>query len=519
MNPGNEAFARVLNGTYVDKTMLIDFVSQTLDTPNAFTCVSRPRRFGKSFASFMLSAYYSRGCDSHPLFDNLKIAKTKDYERHINKYDVVYLDMTRMIDSARDMKNIVGEIQVRVIDELREAYPECIDEGETLLSEAIVGVVKHTGVKFVFVIDEWDAPFRVFKNDAEMQEEYIRMFRGLFKGGADTQKTIAAAYITGILPIKKYGTQSAMTDFREYTIFRSGALSDCMGFTEEEVKTLCADSGMSFEQMKRWYDGYVIGSHHIYNPYAVMLALQMKQFGSYWPSSESYESLSEYISMNLDGLKDDIIGLMGGQRQYVTINDFNNDFVTFNNKNNILALLVHLGYLVYYDADGEVGIPNLEIEEAFHIAVNNTSWTPISKSIEDSEQLLRDTITGKADAVANALSLVHEQEASALRYNDENSLACALTIAYYTSRRHYYVVRELPTGAGFADMAFIPIGGSDKPPMIIELKYDKDADTAIRQIKEKRYGGVLKGMLNECLLVGINYDKTTRKHSCVIERM
>lgn len=525
LNPGNRGFRTILNGTYVDKTGLIDFINQTINTPQKLTSFSRPRRFGKSFAAKMLCAYYDKSCDSRSLFEGLEISKKDSFERYLNKYDVIYLDITRFISIAVSVKDVVDNIQKNVIEELRAKYPSYIKEQENVLADALFAVSHKTGNQFIFIIDECDALFREAKDDIELQKEYIQLLRGLFKGGTATDETIAAAYMTGILPTKKYGTESALTDFREYSMVTPKRLAEYIGFTEDEVKHLCDEHQMDFDEMQSWYDGYSFSRmQHVYSPNSVMNAIQEEEIQNYWPQTESFESLKKYIEINRDGLKDAIVLMLGGQRVHVDINTFQNDITSFESKDDVLTLLIHLGYLAYDQKKKEVYIPNQEVAEAFRSAVKGGRWKLVEQAINNAEELLDATLRQESGTVAQALERVHEECGSVLAYNDEDSLACAIYIAYYTARNYYKIIRELPTGKGFADYAFLPGRDTDKPAMIIELKYDKDADTAIRQIHENRYGGDLKKYFGNLLLVGINYDKdakgaNAKKHSCVIEKV
>ncbi|MCD8362728.1 MAG: ATP-binding protein [Lachnospiraceae bacterium] len=521
INPGNEGFKAIRKGIYVDKSMLIDFVNSTIDiSPDRMTCFSRPRRFGKSYTAKMLCAYYDRSCDSRELFDDLMIAGSDSYEEYLNQYDVLYLDITWFISRARSSdRNIVANLQTAVIRELQEMFPGCVREGETYLPDAMLSVVRKSGRKFVVIIDEWDALFREAKDDQSLQRDYVQLLRGLFKGGPITDKIIAAAYMTGILPIKKYGTQSALTDFREFTMVDPLILSPYLGFTESEVQALCDSYDVDFGRMKQWYDGYSFEDvASVYSPNSVMNAIKFKKFKNYWTSSETWESLKEYISMNFDGLRDSVIAMLGGRRVLVDTLSFQNDMVSFHGRDDVLTLLIHLGYLAYDSGKHQAYIPNLEVAESFKLAVQNSGWSGVNTALRESELLLNMTIEGNEDAVAAALESVHSAETSILQYNDENSLSCAVTIAYYTARNYYTIIRELPAGKGFADLAFIPFPYTDKPAMLVELKCDKSADGAIQQIKEKRYDGALKAYVGNLLLVGINYDKATKIHFCVIEK-
>ncbi|MCC8101939.1 MAG: ATP-binding protein [Clostridiales bacterium] len=526
LNPGNKGFQTILNGTYVDKTGLIDYVNGTINTPQKLTSFSRPRRFGKSFAAKMLCAYYDKSCDSRSLFGGLEISKRDSFKKYLNKYDVIYLDITWFISRSKNKgEDVVFDIQKAVIDELRKNFLNCVEENETYLPDALLSVSHKIGSQFIIIIDEWDALFREAKNDDVLQREYVQLLRGLFKGGTATDETIAAAYMTGILPIKKYGTESALTDFKEYSMTTPKRLAEYIGFTEDEVRTLCDKYQMGFDEMQFWYDGYSFSRmKHVYSPDSVMNAVQEEEIQNYWTQTESFESLKKYIQMNKDGLKDAIVLMLGGQRVRIDINTFQNDITSFDSKDDVLTLLIHLGYLAYDQKKKEVYIPNQEVAEAFRSAVRGGQWKPVEQVINNAERLLDATLRGESDTVAQALETVHEECSSVLTYNDENSLACAVYIAYYTAKNYYKIIRELPTGKGFADYAFIPGRDTDKPAMIIELKFDKDADTAIRQIHENRYEGDLKNHFGNLLLVGINYDKNAKgadakKHRCVIEKV
>ncbi len=519
LNPGNGSFQQICNGIYVDKTDMIGYVNSTIGTPVKLTCFSRPRRFGKSFAAKMLCAYYDKSCDSRELFKGLKISKMDSFEKYLNKFDVIYLDITWFISTIESIENAVSDLQRCVIQELKESFPCVADSRETSLPRMLADISHKTKQKFVIIIDEWDALFREAKDDDNLQKEYVQLLRGLFKGGTATDETIAAAYMTGILPIKKYGTESALTDFREYTMTDPTGLAEYVGFTEDEVKALCDKYNMDFEGMQTWYDGYSFDQiQHVYSPNSVMLAISKKKFKNYWTASETYESLKKYIEIDFDGLKGAIISMLSGEAVRVKVSTFQNDMTSFRNKDDVLTLLIHLGYLAYDDNTEKATIPNLEVAGAFGDAVGETDWAYVATAIKDSNDLLDATIRGNSDKVADALEKAHEGACSVLEYNNEASLSAAIVLAYYAARRQYEIVHELPTGKGFADLAFLPRKYSDYPAMVVELKYNQDADTAIRQIKEKRYDGKLKEYFGNLLMVGINYDKETKKHTCVIER-
>lgn len=516
LNIGNEGFRAIRKGLYVDKTGLISFINHTLGTKDKLTCVSRPRRFGKSFATQMLCAYYDRSCDSRELFCDLEIAQDPEFERFMNQYDVIYLDITWFISTGRNVENTVSYIQEQVIEELCENYPAV--KKERSLPMVLARIAEMTGHKFIVIIDEWDALFREAKDYTTLQKEYLQLLRGLFKSSL-TDNMIEAAYMTGILPIKKYGTQSALTDFREYTMLQPKKLAEYVGFTETEVCRLCEEYGMDFEEAKKWYDGYSFSKvKSIYSPNSVIQAISNEEFGDYWTETETYESLKFYVGLNEDGLKDTIIAMLGGERQKINTRTFQNDMLNIKTKDDVLTLLVHLGYLAYDSSRKEVYIPNQEVADEFRNAVEYSGWEGISKALQESDELLEATLRGDAEKVADGIDAIHSGNVSVLAYNNENALSCVIIIAYYTAQKDYILIRELPTGKGFADIVFLPRKNVDKPVMVVELKWDKSAEGAIRQIQDKRYTGVLDSYTGSILLVGINYDKKTKKHTCVIEK-
>ncbi len=398
---GNDGFRAIRKGRYVDKTGLISFINETLGTADKLTCVSRARRFGKSFAVKMLCAYYDKSCDSSELFDGLEIAEDPSYRKYLNKYDVIYLDMTLFISLCGNMKDIMAYIQEQVIQEIADVYPAAA--GEEHLSMAMAKASASAGIKFIVIIDEWDALFREAKNDTDLQKEYIRLLRGLFKSSL-TDSMIEAAYMTGILPIKKYGTQSAMTDFREYTMLSPKRLAKYAGFTETEVRQLCEDYGMDYGEAKRWYDGYSFKNvPSVYNPNAIMRAMQNQEFGSYWTETETYEALKIYIDMDFDGLREAILSMLGGEKCPVNTGTFQNDLTSLRSRDDVMVLLIHLGYLAYDGEAEKVYIPNEEIRQEFFLALKHSGHWEIAKLVKESDELLRAALNLNGEKVADAI--------------------------------------------------------------------------------------------------------------------
>lgn len=518
LNVGNAGFAAARKGIYVDKTGLIAFINSTLGTKNKLTCVSRPRRFGKSFAAQMLCAYYDKSCDSQGLFEGLSIARDSFFQRHLNKYDVIYLDITEFTSDAfvkKKMKDVVVDLERRVIHELSTAYPDI--EKQNDLPNMLYSIAEATGNKFIFIIDEWDALFREVQNDAALQEAYIRLLRGLFKNSGKTDKMIEAAYMTGILPIKKYGTQSAMSDFLEYTMTQPEPLETFVGFTEQEVQALCIHSELAFEDIQTWYDGYILNSTHIYNPKSVIEAIRRKRIGNYWVQSETYESLKLYIELNEDGLKEAIVQMLGGAYIKIDVTTFQNDMTTIKSRDDVLTLLVHLGYLAYDIDHKSVFIPNEEIVEEFVRAITTGKHTEIAKLIRNSDHLLEATLNMDEETVAAAIEEVHKTGTAPTFYNNEQALRSVVRVAYISCLDEFLKIDELPSGHGYADIVFFPKKTSSMPLLLIELKWNKTDKGAIKQIKNKNYPQIIKDYGGTILLVGINYDTKNKKHTCKIE--
>lgn len=366
LNPGNEKFYRAINSEiYVDKTGLIGYTNHVLNTMQQNLCVSRPRRFGKSMAADMLTAYYSRGCDSRELFQGLKISKDKDFEKYLNQYDTIFLNMQEFLSQSKDIYDMLQLLKKNILWDLLEEYPDYRYFDETNLNRIMSDVYRNTKCPFVIIIDEWDCIFREYKNDKEAQEKYLDFLRDMLKD----KSYIQLVYMTGILPIKKYETHSALNMFSEYSMTNPRQLAQYVGFTQDEVRDLCERYHMNFQELKKWYDGYAfVTIDSVYNPKSVIEAMLSGTCDNYLNQRETFEELYVYISMNFDGLKDDILRMMAGERVFVNIGSFTNDMVTFHSKDDVLTLLIHLGYLAYDFKYKSVYIPNDEMKGIFIIS-------------------------------------------------------------------------------------------------------------------------------------------------------
>ena len=514
LNPGNGGFERIVSGKYIDKTGLIDVINERINTPDSLVCVSRPRRFGKSFAAQMLTAYYDHTCDSHEIFLNRKISSFASYEKHINQYNVINLDMAQMIEEAEG-GNIVTFVKANLIEEIKDQFPDVnIDSS---FSKTLVNMVEASGRKVVMIIDEWDAPIR---ETPRFQDDYLKFLRTLFKSSTTTAKIFAAAYMTGILPIKKDKGQSAVSDFKEYTIINPGPFTEYTGFGEEEVRELCEKYHKDFAIMKKWYDGYEFAKYgSVYNPYSVIAAIESDDYSSHWRKTSAAESLIAYINMDEEGLQSDVLKLLSGENIRVNIRNFKNDFQTFTSKDDVLTLLIHLGYLSYDRTTERVQIPNEEVRLEFEDMLANPKHTKLFELIRTSEKLLDDTLSGKEEEVARAIERIRETNYAPQFYNNEQALRYCIKFAYIVCVDRFLRIEELPSGRGLADVVFIPKHDTAYPVIIIELKWDKDEEQTIGQIDEKKYAAALEGYVGDIVKVGINYDSDRKIHGCRIEKI
>lgn len=516
LNPSNTKFEEVVNSKiYVDKTRLIQYTNDVLHTTQKYICVTRPRRFGKSIAASMLAAYYSRGCDSWNLFQPLAITEVSSFSTHLNRYDTITLNMQEFLSRSKSMDDMLHLLKKRVLWELLKEYPDFEYFDETDLIETMQDIYSNTKRAFIIIIDEWDCIFREYREHKEEQEQYLDFLRDFLKD----REYIYLAYMTGILPIKKYGTHSALNMFNEFSMTNPNELTEFVGFTEQEVSVLCTKYNRDPREMKEWYDGYHFENNtSIYNPKSVVQASLSGVYDTYWNKTESFEALRAYIDMNFDGLKDDVLSMLAGETVPVNTGSFVNDMVTLNSEDDVLTLLIHLGYLGYDFSHECVFIPNNEIKKEFATAISTSDWGEVSKALKNSADTLQAIWQQRPSQVVAGIEQAHF-ETSHIQYNDENALSYTISLALFAARNFYTIYREFPTGKGFADMVYIPRKKfPEKPALVVELKWDKSAQGAISQIKQKQYCQSLTEYHGNILLVGINYNKETKEHECIIEQ-
>jgi len=519
VNKGNSDFAEARGERYVDKSGLIAFVNRSLSTQERMMCVSRARRFGKSLALQMLYAYYDCSCDSRCLFDDLTIAKDASYREHLNKYYTLHLDMTSFITGASAPERIIDEMVERVIDDVKTEFPDVVFPRWNTLMDVLLAVSTQKNRKFVMLIDEWDALCREASDKPKLLEQYINLLRNLFKGD-NTNRVFAGVYMTGILPIKSYGTQSALNNFKMYSMVNPEPIESFYGFTEKEVRGLCNRFKLDYEELAHWYNGYQlgVGGVGIFNPTSVMTVLTTGVCKGYWTRTESFESVRDLINMNFDGVKEALVSMISEQPTKVAVSTFGNDSNKISSKDELLTLLIHYGYLGYNALNQKAFIPNSEVRQELMLAIKHGDRPELVKLILESEMLLQKTLEGDGTYVACQLERLHSSKSAPRFYNDEQALRSLIHLAYIAAVDDYVQIQELPSGNGYADIVFIPRRKSEKPAMVVELKFDDCVDGAIAQIKRNNYPQVVQEFIGEILLVGVNYDKRDKKHECVIER-
>ena len=517
LNPDSSKFEEAANSDiYIDKTGLLVYTNSVLHTMQKYICISRPRRFGKSIAANMLTAYYSRGCDTRQLFAEFEIARDKDFEKYLNRYNTISVNMQELLSRSNGIYELIDRFKRLIIRELKTEYPDVDYFDDTDLIECMQDIYAQKKQTFVIIIDEWDCIFREYKTDKSAQEKYLDFLRDLLKD----KSYIHLAYMTGILPIKKYGTHSALNMFDEFSMIDPGPLARYVGFTEDEVQGLCEKYQMGMAEVKSWYDGYSFeNAISIYSPRSVVSCMRFGKIGNYWNQTETFEALRSYIDMNFEGLKDDVLSMLAGNAIPVNIGSFANDMATFHTEDDVLTLLIHLGYVSYNYDSKMIHIPNEEVRAEYANSISASDWGEVSKSLKNSAETLEAIWQNRPKQVAEAIRQAHF-ETSYIQYNDENALSYTISLALYAARNFYTIHREMAGGKGFADLVFIPRKKfQEKPALVVELKWNKNAAGAIAQIKQKEYCRSLEGYQGQIFLVGINYDKQTKEHECAIEKL
>ena len=500
-------FQKVLNNRiYVDKSLLIEKTNDMIGRDNCYVCITRPRRFGKTINVSMLGAYYTVGNDVQNLFKGLKIENSDSFKKHLNKHHVIYIDFSRMPDQCKGFDDYLTAIQVRLKRDMRDAFQVDIFE-----DDSIQEILNKVNENFIFLLDEWDSIFYEGFMSEEDKKNYLKFLKGLLKD----QPYVELAFMTGVLPIAKYSAGSELNMFEEFSFLNDCKFEDFYGFGEEEVKELCkVHPKPSYEELKYWYDGYYKNDEtSLFNPRSVSLALQNEYCKNYWTETGPMNEIANVVEHNVDEVREDIVRMVSGIPVEVELDGYGATQLELNSRDEILSAMVVYGFLSYHDH--ELRIPNRELMEKFEKVLKRESMGAIAEITKQSKAVLQATLAKDSDTVAQYLEAVHDHEIPFLKYNDENSLSCVVTLCYLYAREHYDIEREMKSGKGYVDYLFTP-KKKQYPPIILELKYDKSAKDAIDQIHEKHYIDKVKDY-QEILLVGINYDKQAKHYECIIE--
>ena len=536
VNPGNNRFRKTLNSKiYVDKSPMINELNELIGTDDGFVCMSRARRFGKTMMTNLMSAYYSKNCDSREIFENLKLSKQEGWDMYLNSINVIQIDLQGFYSIIKDKSRVIDKLQADVVNELRMQFPSVKIPADAVIADTIYNIHNELGETFVIIIDEYDVLIRDKSAPESLRNEYIDFLNALFKSNT-TKEAISLAYLTGILPIYREIVQSKLNNFTEYTMLNPDQFAQYFGFTENEVRKLCLEKKADFELCKLMYDGYIFEKPyelmeqanddgepiiHIFNPNSVAKAVTKHRYDNYWVATSALEAITLYIDANIAGIQDDIKTLLKGEKEIVVdVLRYNNNVERFATKDEIFTYLIHLGYLAYDPTKGTCHIPNGEIRSAWlRIMSDAKGFEPIQQMIETSRKLIESTENCKSEAVAKALDDSHADISSPLTYNRESSLQSAILMAYFYARKDYLVFSELASGCGFADVVLVPTF-AQKPIIIIELKKDGNPATAIEQIKTRNYAHAFRYHPGHvAVLVGVTYDAETKHHKCLIEKV
>ena len=544
LNPGhdNNFIALVRNkeaGVFVDKTDFLGITNALLNTDGKLLAVTRPRRFGKTVTAHMLSAYYSKGYAGRKIFDGLNIAYEDSYEKHLNRYDVIYVDMntvdglfdiySRKKQKAEGVDDLSDYLEYSIIEALKscDAFSQCLAKhqiGNIGVLEALLALAQDLNTKFVFIMDEWDLVYREYRDNEALQKKFVKLLKNLFKADGG-QACFALAYLTGILPIKKYNSQSALNDFDGYNMLAPGEFAPYFGFTQAEVDGIVKNSGckVTRQELKEWYEGYKIRGVDIYNPNSVCRAIDRNECISYWIKTSSNEEFVRLINADFEGVRQDIINLIEGDEVAFSCANFQNDMVSLKDKDDVISLLVCLGYLGCSDTKNNYRklayVPNGEIRLALMGIVRKQEWYERMETVRRSENLLKAILELDGTTAAALIQEVRNSPAvSLLDYNDEKSLVyCVMTGLLWSTLDDYSCHREEQAGKGRLDLVYEPITPR-QPLILIEFKYNHSAEEAIKQIKTKEYFKRYAGQYRNIIIVGINYSSETKEHQCLIER-
>ncbi|MFG6393041.1 MAG: ATP-binding protein [Lachnospiraceae bacterium] len=522
-----EAYKEIFFDIYfVDKTLLIEELIPAIGRKNKYFCITRPRRFGKSVMANMVSAFFGKGTDGRGIFSNLLIGQNINCMKHLNSHNVVFIDFSRIPRDCNSYMQYITRIQNGINSDLAEAYTELDINIKAAVWDNFLYIFQKTGHKFIFVIDEWDAVFHMFFISPGQQKEYLLFLKNLLKDQVYTE----LVYMTGVLPVAKYSSGSELNMFLEYDMAISERFAEYFGFLEYEVDALyeiyknnTKDTRITRDELCIWYDGYhTAAGKSVYNPRSIVCALTDNQIRNYWTSSGPYDEIFYYIKNNIEAVRDDLVLMMAEEGIEAEIQNYTAASMKLDTKDEIYSAMVVYGLLAY--ENGKVFVPNREIMEQFRkLLMSKETLGYVYRLARESEKMLKATLSGDTQTMADILKFAHDTESPIFAYNSEIELSAVVNLVYLAARDRYHVEREGKAGEGYVDFIFYPeCKGADA--IILELKIDCTPEDAIKQIKNKNYALRFKGKLGEnpkytgkILAVGISYNRKTKKHLCKVE--
>lgn len=488
-----------------------------------YLCITRPRRFGKTTTANLISAFFGKGADSSSLFEGLFASGCTWFHTHLNSHNVIHLSLNELPDECFSYAQYITRIKKRLLNDLIREFPDIpIEEADTLWDALNSICAYRTDGKFIFILDEWDFIFhRDFVTDHD-KTAYLDFLNSLLKD----QPYVELAYMTGILPIAKYSSGSALNMFCEYTMATEERFSEYFGFTDSEVDSLYdtylsltgSSAKITREDLRIWYDGYQTKSgSRVYNPRSVVLALTNNNLGNYWTSSGPYDEIIYYIKKNTDAVRDDLAMMVSGTPAAAKMQEYAAVSMELSTKHEIFSAMVIYGFLNY--KDGFVSIPNKELMDQFAAMLSREpSLGYVYRLAKESERMLAATKALDTDKMAEILEYAHHTESPLLHYSNEAELTMIVAMVYLSARDSYRIEREDKAGIGYVDFIFYPLKADDDC-IILELKAGGTPQTAIRQILERGYALKFQGRLGErpyytgrILAVGISYEKGKSKH-------
>ena len=513
---------------YVDKTVLLKELFPLVEEGSHYLCITRPRRFGKTVMANMVASFFSKGHRANDVFQNLQIYQDKDYEKYLNKYTVIHIMFNDLPRNCNSYKQYIDRIEETLIKDLKKEYPDMpIDDQNAVWDTLLEIYAEKQDINIVFVFDEWDFIFHQKFVTEDDKLSYLQFLRNLLKD----RPYIALVYMTGILPIAKYSSGSELNMFAEFTMTTEQRFSEYFGFTDEEVDGLylryienCASTKMvTRDDLREWYDGYhTRKGERLYNPRSIVLSLSNNNTGNYWTSSGPYDEIFYYIENNIADVREDLALMVSGIPVPAKIQEYAATSMNLQTRDEIFSAMVVYGFLTY--ENGKVMIPNKELMDKFaDMLKKEASLGYVYRLAKESDRMLRATLAGDTETMAEILELAHDTEIPLLSYNDETELTAVVNLVYLSARDNYRVEREDKSGVGYVDFIFYPVN-RDADGIILELKVDHSPDEAIRQIKDKKYILRFTGKLGEerkcagrILAVGISYNKKQKKHACKVE--